>query len=204
MTVDELLENTSKFGSSHDTVLDLVDDQGNIIVKTELEPYQGSMPMKEFHEEYLIDIMFTIGIPFATLRGLTTGEQEGALVNESAYFDALEDIQAIYNAFYMWYSGRIATFLGKPLDFDLKWRSRRDMVDLIIKKLQAFTSITGRKPTAKFVSDLLGLKIKEKDLEKKQEVPDFSKKDGDETDDDKAEGEEEDLKDDDEAEDTDA
>ncbi|KKN03473.1 hypothetical protein LCGC14_1107370 [marine sediment metagenome] len=170
-SIDALLSDASKFGSAHDSILNLVDDAGLPILTTTVEPYTGSLPMAEFNREYLIDIMFSIGIPVAVLQGLTPGELVGALVNESSKFDALEDMGSKFNNFWMWFSRRIAAFIGRNEDFDIKWNSRRDLVTQMIEKLEAFKSITGRTPKPDIVAKMIGLKLEEKDLEEKQEIP---------------------------------
>lgn len=178
-SIDDMLSQASKFGSSHDSIINLIDEQGNPVLTTEMEAFSSGMPWSELHQEYLIDILSIVDIPVAVWRGLTPGEQVGALVNESSKFDALEDTQVNYDGFYMWYSKNIATFISQDEDFELKWRTRRDLIPQMIERLEAFKSITGRTPKPELVAEMLGLKIEEKDLEEKQEIPDFSGSNGD-------------------------
>ena len=123
-----------------------------------------------------LDVLFTqlsiiTSIPVAILKGITPGQLEGAEVNQSDYFDALEDYQEGKKQDAQWFAEFICKkILGKQEEIDIGFTVRRDQSKQIIEKLNTFQDLTGRKIKPKVVAQFLGLEIDETQLEEKVEM----------------------------------
>ncbi len=125
----------------------------------------------QMFEVYLIQLSILTGVPVSMLKGITPGQLEGATVNESDKFDALEDIQKKYEQHTRPYCEFIADFLGHGDDeFDISYIVRRDQSKQLIETLRAFSELLGRKIKPDKIANLLNLELTEEDLEEKQEM----------------------------------
>ncbi|MCK5616027.1 hypothetical protein KAR91_79930 [Candidatus Pacearchaeota archaeon] len=169
-----LARELNEFGSSQNVIIEVTDIDGDKDKKYEIEyiTVQSSVQWMELFKMYLIELSILTGIPVSMLEGITPGQLEGALVNESDKFDALEDIQQIYEQHTRHYCEFIADFIGRgEEEFDIGYNVRRDQTKQLIEKLTAFSTISGRKIKPDKLANMLNLELTEEDLEEKQEMP---------------------------------
>ncbi len=172
--VNTLARELNEFGSSQSVIIEVTDIDGDPDKNYEIEyiTVQSAVQWMELFKMYLIELSILIGIPVSMLEGITPGQLEGALVNESDKFDALEDIQQIYEIHTRHYCEFIADFLGHgEEEFDIGYNVRRDQTKNLIDTLKAFKELSGRTIKPDKVASLLGLELTEEDLEEKQEMP---------------------------------
>ncbi len=172
--VTKFAREMNEFGSSQGAIIEVthIDDDPEKKYEVEYITVPNSVPWMEIFKVYLIELSILTGIPVSMLEGITPGQLEGALVNESDKFDALEDIQQNYEQHTRHYCEFIADFLGHgEEEFDIGYNVRRDQTKQLIEKLKAFKELTGRTVKPKVIADFLDLQIEEKDLEEKQEMP---------------------------------
>ena len=168
--VTSFARDLNEFGSSQGVMIEVthIDDDPEKKYEIEYITVPNSVPWMEIFKMYLIQMSILTGVPVSMLEGITPGQLEGALVNESDKFDALEDMQLKYEPHTRHYCEFIADFLGHgEEEFDIGYNVRRDQTKQLIESLKAFKELTGRTIKPEVVSNLLNLEIKEEDLEEK-------------------------------------
>lgn len=171
-SIDSLAREMNEFGSSQNVIIEVTDIDGDKDKKYELEyiTVTSGVTWMELFKMYLIELSILIGIPVSMLEGITPGQLEGALVNESDKFDALEDIQQVYEPHTRHYCEFIADFIGHgEEEFDIGYNVRRDQTKQLIERLQAFSTLSGRKIKPDKLANMLDLELTEEDLEEKQD-----------------------------------
>lgn len=174
--VNAFAREANEFGSSQGVIVEVTYIDGDPEKKYELEyiTVQSTVQWMELFKMYLIELSILTGIPVSMLEGITPGQLEGALVNESDKFDALEDIQQVYEQHTRHYCEFIADFIGHgEEEFDIGYNVRRDQTKQLIEALKAFKELSGRTIKPDKVANLLGLELTEDDLEEKVEMPMF-------------------------------
>ncbi|KKL52901.1 hypothetical protein LCGC14_2280840, partial [marine sediment metagenome] len=160
----------NEFGSSQGVIIEVthIDDDPEKKYEIEYITVPNSVPWMEIFKMYLIELSILTGIPVSMLEGITPGQLEGALVNESDKFDALEDMQQNYEQNTRHYCEFIADFIGKgDEEFDIGYNVRRDQTKQLIERLKTFKELTGRTVKPGVIANFLDLEIEEKDLEEK-------------------------------------
>ena len=172
--INTLARELNEFGSSQSVIIEVTDIEGDPNKNYEIEyiTVQSAVQWMELFKMYLIELSILTGIPVSMLEGITPGQLEGALVNESDKFDALEDIQQVYEIHTRHYCEFIADFLGHgDEEFDIGYNVRRDQTKQLIERLKAFKELTGRTIKPDKLANMLDLELTEEDLEEKQEMP---------------------------------
>ncbi len=172
--INALAREMSEFGSSQNVVIEVTHLDGEKDKAYELEymDVKSTVPWMEIFKMHLIELSILIGIPVSMLEGITPGQLEGALVNESDKFDALEDVQQVYEPKTRHYCEFIADFLGHgEEEFDIGYNVRRDQTKQLIERLKAFKELTGRTIKPDKLATMLDLELTEEDLEEKQVMP---------------------------------
>ena len=168
--VATLSRELNEFGSSQSVIIEVTDIDGEPDKNYEIEyiTVTSGVTWMELFKMYLIELSILTGIPVSMLEGITPGQLEGALVNESDKFDALEDMQQNYEQNTRHYCEFIADFIGHGgEEFDIGHNVRRDQTKQLIERLKAFKELSGRTIKPEKVAEFLDLKIEEKDLEEK-------------------------------------
>ncbi|KKK51109.1 hypothetical protein LCGC14_3118270, partial [marine sediment metagenome] len=169
-----LANDLNAYGSAQDVILEITDIDGEAGKDMEIEyiTVTSGVQWMLLFEMYLIQISILTGVPVSMLKGITPGQLEGATVNESDKFDALEDVQKKYEQHTRPYCEFIADFIGHgEEEFDISYIVRRDQSKQLIETLRAFTELSGRKIKPDKIANLLNLELTEEDLEEKQEMP---------------------------------
>lgn len=167
-----IAKDANDFGSVQDTIFEVthIGGEEGKDMKVRYETVSSAVEWQAILEVYLIQLSILTGVPVSILKGITPGQLEGAQVNESSKFDALEDIQDKYHKHTEFYCRFIADYLGHESEkFEIEYNVRRDQTSILIEKLRTFKELSGRTIKPEKIAEFLDLPLEESDLEEKQD-----------------------------------
>ena len=112
-------------------ILENPDDGSTTPAKMELLT-ESPMNYWDVKNMLLEDIALDLGVPRARIRGIEPGNLEGAQVNESSYFDVLEEIQENYQRLLEWQLDLLNELRGwgLPDEYEIVWRKRKALTEV--------------------------------------------------------------------------
>lgn len=170
--IDTLLDNLAEFGSANDTIWEPpgveIETMGDIT----------KIDINAILEMYMTMISAYTGAPMQRIRGIVPGQQEGAVVNESSWFDLLRDFQELTDGTNMWYMDSLGELEDQYSDYEtLDYNVREEMTEtdelkLMRQKLELYSFATSIGMSPKVAMDVAKLDLKETDFNNEIEEKD--------------------------------